>query len=607
MKTLNCFLFANRYFTGMIETELSKPKSAAKINIPNGPYLEQIISQTIELITKIVGSTLGPNGRPVLIERYDQGLGPVLTKDGVTVAKSLAFADGVKQTILESFREVAISTVNNAGDGTTTATVLANEIYKNLSKFLKKNNQVSPQQAVREIYSFLDSVCVPYIQKKAVKVNNDNHKDLLLTVAKVSTNGDDELSRNVLAAFSMVGDEGHITIAEESGERGYEISKVNGLAIHKGWEESIGRFANSFINDEPNSSIVLEKPGFILVDGNVLDLNGFGRFFQIIEQEYLANKDIPVNYVIFAHQFNANVLAQLAKIQEKSNIKIVPCLTPLDAIANSRLDFLKDVAAFSGGKIFNVISYPVGQGIPSDIGVGAVSFEMNRFKSVIHGAGKEETVIQRVHQLQVRRDSPATSRFEKNILNERIGRLTGGIAKLTVRGPSESQVREAKDRAEDAICAIRGASKQGVLPGGGRILLDLSLLAAGSDSPVVKEVISPSLTKPLLVLLENCGLSGPEMAGVFQDLIEGENLVYNAMSRKFGNPFELQLLDSVPAVLEALRAAVGIASVLGTLGGVVAFARSHEDDTGFSQKNLALKEEMDNYTEPNNSVMLEEV
>ncbi len=110
-----------------------------------------------------------------------------------------------------------------------------------------------------------------------------------------------------------------------------------------------------------------------------------------------------------------------------------------------------------------------------------------------------------------------------------------------------------------------------------------------------------------MVLLENCGLNGNEMASVFQDLIEGENSVYNAMSRKFGDPFELQLLDSVPAVLEALRAAVGIASVLGTLGGIVAFARSNEDDSKFSQKNSALNQEMNDYTEPDNSIMLEEV
>jgi len=491
-----------------------------------------------------------------------------------------------------------------ATHNTTTATVLAQAIMKNMSQFLKDNKQYSPQQAVREITAFFETVCVPYIESKAIKVNKDNYNELLLMVAKVSTNGDDVLSQTVLEAFNLVGDRGHITLAEEGGSHGFGVSKVSGYVVNKGFEESCGRFSNEFI-DQSNSKIILENPSFILVDGNVMDMAGLGRLFQLLEQEYIQNNKTSTNFVIMAHQFNNSVVAQLAKIQSSSTFKIIPCLTPVDALANSRYDFLRDMAAFTGGKIFNSVNYPLSQGVPSDLGQTGTSFEMARFVSVVHGAGNEATILQRVAQLQIRRDSATTSKFEKSILDERIGRLTGGIAKLTIRDVSDSQVRETKDRAEDAICALRGAPRTGVLPGGGRILLNLSLKAMEFDSLVVKKVLGPAFTQPLLILLENSGLSDSERRSILDHLVRNEYEVYNALTKQLGDPFELKLLDSVPAVMEAVRSAISISSLLGTLGGICVFQRDDEYERQQSGKSVRLQSEMDGYT-PDNSFMLEE-
>lgn len=591
---------------GFLDNELKKNKSASKIAISSSAKLEKLVMETVDEIAKMVGSTLGPHGKTILIERREPGAPPYQTKDGVTVARSLGFRNSIQQVILESFRDAAIKTVEHAGDGTTTATVLARAILKEMNKFLKNHKEYSPQQAVREITQFFEKECVPYIDKTAIKINKDNYNELLLTVAKVSTNGDENLSFNVLKAFNLVGDSGHITLAEESGTPGFEVSQMKGYVINKGYEESCGRFANEFINDQGNNRIYLENPSYILVDGNILDMAGLGRLFQILEQEYLQSKKGSTNFVIFAHQFNQQVLAQLAKVASSSTFKIIPCLTPMDALANSRYDFLKDMAALTGGKIFNALNYPLSQGMPSDLGQAGTAFEMNRFRAVVHGTGNEATILQRVQQLKVRKDSPSTSKFEKSILEERIGRLTGGIAKLTIIDVSDSQIRETKDRAEDAICAIRGASKNGVVPGGGRILLNLSMKAMQNTSEVVREVLSPAFQQPVLLLLENAGLSQQEQQNVLSTLVADQSVVYNALTKEIGDAFKLKLLDSVPAVLEAIRSSISIAGLLGTLGGVCVFARDDEYDRQRALKSDKLQEEMDNYREPDNSFMLEE-
>lgn len=581
---------------GYQDHDYRKPKNAPKKILPYGDELEKKVMETIDTVASLVGSTLGPHGRTVLIERPEPGLPPFQTKDGVTVARSLGFEDPVKQVVLEAFRDAAVKTVESAGDGTSSATVLAQAILKNMSKYLKANKNISPQLAVREMNSFFDQVCVPYISSQATKVNAENYNQLLLTVAKVSTNGDQKLSEYVLQAFNMVGDGGHITLAEESGSYGFEILKTQGYPFQKGYEESCAMFSNEFINDQNNGRIFLEKAKLILIDGNVLDMSGLGRFFELVQQEYQKNPTITPNYIVMAHGFNKQVLARLAKIQ-KSAFKIIPCLTPMDALPNSRHDFLRDMAALTGGRIFNSIDYPVSGGVPQDLGQPVVAFEMQRFRSVIHGMGNEKTIIERVNQLTNRKNSAATSRFEKSILEERIGRLTGGIAKLVVRDISDSQIRETKDRAEDAICAIRGAAKHGVLPGGGRILLDLSLMAADSGSEVVKQVLAPSFSAPILRILENAGLADYERKDILENLVKNQQLVYNAATGQLGDAMQLQLLDSVPAVLEATRAALSISSLLGTLGGVCVYARDNEADISMAEREAELRREMQEHLE----------
>ena len=476
-----------------------------------------------------------------------------------------------------------------------------------MKSHLKENPKLSPQAAIRQIDTYFRNTCLPYIAAQSTKVTEKNYEELLLKVAKISTNGDEALSKSVIKAFNMVGDSGHITLAEESGAPGFDISKTSGYPVNKGYEESCGIFANEFINDQDNGRVYLEKPKFILVDGNVLDLAGLGKLFELIEQQHLSNHpDTSTNYVIFAHSFNKQVVAQLAQSFKKSLFKIVPCLTPVDALANSRYDFLLDIAAFSNGKIFNSLNTPLSQALPTDLGASADAFEMNRFRSVIHGNGQEKTLTKRLESLNVRKNSAATSAYERAILNERVGRLSGGIAKLTIRHVSDSQIREIKDRAEDAICAIRGAAKYGVVPGGCRMLLNLTLIAYQSESKLIRDVLGKSFSAPINVLLSNCGLNDSEKRNVLDTLVNDQNIVYDALNSQFGDAYDMGLLDSVPAVTEAMRSAIAIAGLLGTLGGIVVYARDSELERKLAMTNSELKREMEDYS-PNTEIMAEDM
>lgn len=527
-------------------------------------------------ISDIVGSSMGPSGRVTMIESDWPGIPNSLTKDGVTIFKSLGAQDAYEHLIIECARDSATRTATEAGDGTTTATVLSYNIVQNLFEFCEKNPKYSPQKAVRRISKITEKILVPYIESRAIKITEENKK-LLKMVAKISANGDEDMADAVIRSFEEIGygDASHVTIRELSGKKGYKVERIDGFPIPMGFEESIGKLHTAFINDSANQRCFLEKPLFLLYDGNINDLIAFEPLLNAIGNKYAVegNSDFK-NIVIFAHGFSENVLTQLAfNFSNPNTMNVLPMITPMAQFMNSQTHFLYDLSAFTGAKVFG-LKDQVSNAVLGDLGKGMENFEAYRFRSTVIGDPDPVNIECRADDLKKQMES-AESLAEKGMLEERIGKITNGIAKLTIYGGSNGELKEAHDRCEDAVCSVRSAIGHGAVPGGCRLAIDMALKLAQElqEGDPAREVLIPSLLSLPNKLLDNAGYNKEEVEEVISKLVGDESIVYDVENQIYGKAEELGLFDATKAVSESLSNAVSIASVLGTMGGLVAYPR----------------------------------
>jgi chaperonin GroEL len=231
--------------------------------------LDHTVLDTMKTISDLVGSTLGPGGHSVLLERQEHDLPNFVTKDGVTVFRAMGFSDPVKHAIMEAARDASVRTASEAGDGTTTATILAYSIVKNIAAYTARNPAKSPQKIIRKLQDYFKSSIEPSIREHSTpcEYGTESGNRLLRAVAKLSANGDAPLADAVMGCLELVGDQGNVTITEISGPSSYEIDHVEGFPINVGYEDSCGRFNAKFINDPGNQRVYLEKPIFLLFHG----------------------------------------------------------------------------------------------------------------------------------------------------------------------------------------------------------------------------------------------------------------------------------------------------------------------------------------------------
>jgi chaperonin GroEL len=274
-------------------------------------------------------------------------------------------------------------------------------------------------------------------------------------------------------------------------------------------------------------------------------------------------------------------------------MNIVPMLVPMAPFVNSQLQFLMDLSAFTGARVFG-LKDRVAEATPEDLGAGMESFEAYRFRSTIVGDPDAMNVEVRVEQLNTQKED-AEGEAEKRWIEERLGKITSGIAKLTISGGSNGELKEAHDRCEDAVCAVRAAIGKGILPGGCRVLLDLSLelMTSNPDHPVVNEILVPALISPLYQLLDNAGYPEKEVEAIIEKLTDNPDIVYNVETQQYGKPEEVGVFDSAPAVEEALNNATSIATVMGTIGGIVAFPRDSDMELAEAREEAAFKRAVD--------------
>lgn len=569
-----------------------KAKTAPKVYLSDQQKIQDIVLETMNDISTLVGSTLGPGGKVCLLESDHQDISDRISKDGISVFLSMANQNPYKHSIIEVARSCSLRTATEAGDGTTTTAVLANELIKNIFDFCDKNPKESPQKTVRRIKKVMEETLLPYISERSIKVTEES-KSLLLNVATISANGEKALANAVLQCFEEVGygEASHVTIRELPGPSGYQVERIEGYPIPIGLEESSGKYFSSFINDQANQRCYLENPKFILFDGTLQDMLSLQPLFNGIEEAIAANpaaaKELK-NIILVAHGFSEPVISTLAfNFEQTGTLRVAPIRSPMAQFMNAQTHWMADLAAFTGAKVFG-LKHQISEATVKDLGTGMENFEATRFRSTLGGSPEPVNVEFRAEELkkQLKR---AESKAESGWLEERIAKITSGIAKLTIVGSSPADIKERADRAEDAVCAIRSSITHGVLPGGGRIILDLALLLAEElpKEDAAREVLMPSLIAVVNRLLDNAGYHQEEAQQVMSRLIESPSEVYDIENQVFGNAEDLGIFDATKAVSEALRNSVEIAGVLGTLGGIVC----HPRDSEFERKEASLDEE----------------
>jgi chaperonin GroEL len=563
--------------------DYAKVKSVAKQVEVAGPGLDEIVLATMKKIADVVGGTLGPGGKPVLIERYEQGLPPFLTKDGVTVYRSLGFDSSIAHCLMEVSRDASIRTANEAGDGTTTATILSEAIVRLTKEFCKKNPRVSPQRVVRHLEKTFVEIIEPAIKGLSRPLNLESDQELLHSIAQISANGDTALADAVMECFDVTGDQGNVTIITEGGPSHYEVEHIQGYPIMMGYEESCKKLYPKFINEPGTQRCVMENPAFLLYHGRISEIRDL---VNIIEQtlsafQYPANygldKPFTPHLVVVATGFSESVLATCAmNFDNPGSPRVFPLLVPNNSPQhNAQFEFLRDLAGVTGATLCDPISKPLATVTLGDLGVGCELFECSRSRSNVLGFADEGALQLRLEEVQQQLQNP-DSELDASLLQERIAKLSGGIARLKVVGSSNADLAEKRDRAEDAVCAVRGAVKFGCLPGGAWTLLKIQSLLP--DDPINNKILRPAFHAPFMRLVDNSGFTTDEegysiLRPILAGIEAGETVVYDFLEMKHVDAFEGGILDSTPAVLEAVRNSISSASQIGTMGGVVVFKR----------------------------------
>lgn len=528
-------------------------KSKAKDVIADKQKLAKIVSETLDIMAKSVGSTLGPGGDKVLIER--DGLAPLATKDGVTVAKSLGLDKAEYNIIVEAAKEICVNTAKDAGDGTTTAIVLANAIVKYGQDFVSNNAKYNPQRIVNDLEDLYEDVIVPYIKSQAQAVDSE---DKLKNVATISANGDKRIANVVVDAVLAAGDDGKVLIEEAQGDQ-MRVETIDGYVVTSGLKD-LGQLGPMFINDKTNQQVKMDNGFVFLYNGSINDLKVTAYIQDAIEGTEMYGSPL----IIMAHDFADSVMDKLA-MNIKGGITLCPVKTPRSGLPNSRTIFLEDMAAYSGGKVID----------PSNIDemdeevFGQFSFaKCNMYETFVICDSDPNDIENRLTELKAIEDS-CFSDMDKMHVRANIAKLTGGISTVYVGGVSDLKVRERKARVEDAVEAVRSAIAEGYIAGGCLIQTQLAeLIANHSDKKPSWDIMVNALKDPFKLLLHNCG---EDYEDISRNLKQGE--VFDANMHEIVDPFKAGIIEPAKVARVAIGNALSVASLLITLGGIVVVPR----------------------------------
>lgn len=553
-------------------------KSKSKDMVADANVLSTLISDTFRQISDLVVRTLGPGGAPILLER-DQ-LTPLITKDGVTVIKHLGFPDAKQNIILDVCKEASLNTGRDAGDGTTTAIAIAKGIYEAMNDFIAKQPTYNSQRIVRELQQCYKYAILPYLRSIARDAKDEQD---LFRVALISANGDDDVARAVVSAVMSAGDDGTVLIQEDQGGD-MRVETIGGYVVTTGLRD-IGAIGSAFINDRAGQQVSLENGLVVLFDGTLNDLVLPAAIQTACEEDAdLFGKPI----LVFAHGFSDAVIERFLKTT-KSGIPIIPVKTPRSTLTNSRSLFLFDFAAYTNAAIMDPAN------AASFIGDNFGHFEsarMNTYETFVLATPDTERLDRRVAELKTNLNM-APNEHDRAHLRAMIGKLTGGLATIWVGGTTDAEIRERRDRVQDAVEAVRSAISEGVVAGGCAVHIKLSNAIDNHMSKKPSwEILSSALRKPLFYLLRNCGEE--DLYGSTVDLMMKDGwFIFDAENHTTADAFEAGVIEPTKVHRIAISNALSVASLLATIGGVVVAPRDYNLESQLEISKSAFKDMMD--------------
>ena len=508
------------------------------------------LKKGVDALADAVKVTLGPKGRNVIIEKKFGA--PHITKDGVTVAREVELEDAFQNMGAQLVKEVASKTGDQAGDGTTTATVLAQSIVNvGLKNVAAGANPMDLKRGVDKAVS----VVVEGIKAQSQEVDDDIEK--IENVARVSANNDEEIGRLIAEAMQKVKKEGVITVEEAKGTE-TTVDVVEGMQFDRGY------ISPYFVTNSEKMECEMDSPYILLYDKKISNLKDMLPILETVAQS-----GRPL--LIIAEDVDNEALATLVVNRLRGSLKI--CAVKAPGFGDRRKEMLEDIAILTGGTVISEVKgMQLSQATVNDLGT-AEKVTVNKDNTIIvNGAGSKEAIANRIAQIKAQIET-TTSNYDKEKLHERLAKIAGGVAVLYIGAPSEVEMKEKKDRVDDALSATRAAIAEGIVPGGGvayiRCLPKLEELKGDNDDENTGiAIIRRAIEEPLRQIVANAGVEG---AVILQKVREGSgDYGYNARTDKFENFFATGVIDPAKVTRVALENAASIAGMFLTTECVIA-------------------------------------
>jgi chaperonin GroEL len=530
----------------------------------HGKQSREKLLKGVNDLANAVRVTLGPRGRNVIIERDGT---PHITKDGVTVAKSIEFTDSAVNLGAQIIKEASQQTADNAGDGTTTSTVLAQHIFNEGMKAVEQGaNPIELYRGMRlSVKEIIDNL-TNHISLN-IKTN-----DAIKNIATISANGDSDIGGIIAEAIHQVGTDGVVTVEEgNSNETTLEI--VEGLEFDRGY------LSHFFMNDQSKMASVLEEPQILLYDGRISRMDDI---LTILEASSMNNKPI----VIIAHDIDGDALASMVVNSARGTLRCLAVKAP--GFGGERTAILKDIAALTGATL---ITSELGLTLEdvTDEHLGSCDrIVSDKSKTAIIGGHGDITSIEsRITMIKTEK-AKTESDFEKEKLQNRLSKLAGGVAVIKVGAESEVELKEKKDRVDDAILSTKAALEEGIVPGGGSALIHAKNMITQRDGSLsadkIKgmEIVESACEAPFIAIIQNAGLSADSILATISNKFNSAvttdyTIGYDVISETFTNLVEAGVVDPTKVTRTALEKAVSVAGTLLTTECMVVVEKSNDD------------------------------